>query len=316
MFATLSAKLFGEPERELFTKDEIRDVVTASEHEGHLKAGERMMIQNVLKLDERNAGEMMTPRLDVFCLEMHRKVGEVLDAILAEGYSRVPVYDTKMDQMRGVILVKDLLKMVKEKRKGLSLEEVMQPLLVVPENKKLDGVLREFQRRKAALAIVLDEHGLFIGIVTIEDVLEELVGEIYDESDLQESAAVQRLGDGSLLVSAKTLIAELNEQHSLAIPENDDYDTLAGFLMNSVGRIPRQGEEFTIGALRLIVERAAHHRVVTVKVVRAERQRVAGVIIKTVRAPAVQVCGKAPAHEPGRKQTGRRRSVQPTRRRK
>jgi len=272
-FAKLFAKLFGEPERELFTKDEVRDVVVASEHEGHLKAGERMMIQNVLKLDERNAGEVMTPRLDVFCLEMHKKVDEVIDAILVEGYSRVPVYDTKMDQMRGVVLVKDLLKVVEEGRKGLSLEEVMQPLLVVPENKKLDGVLREFQRRKAALAIVMDEHGLFIGIVTIEDVLEELVGEIYDENDLQESEAVRQLEDDSLLVSGKTLIAELNEKHGLAIPESDDYDTLAGFLMNSFGRIPRQGEELKTGSLRLTVERAAQHRVVTVRVMRLERKQ-------------------------------------------
>jgi CBS domain containing-hemolysin-like protein len=265
--ARVFTRLFGEPEKEAVTEEEVREVLRASEHDGHLKSREREMIQNVLKLDDRSADEAMTPRLDVFCLEMHKKVSEVIDTMIAEGYSRVPVYDTRMDQMRGVVIVKELLLALKEGKTGVTLEEVMQPILFVPENKKLDALLREFQRRKAAMGIVVDEHGLFIGIITIEDILEELVGEIYDENDVHELEEVRKLDGRTYLISGKTLIAELNERLGFAIPEEEDYDTLAGFLMDRFGRIPKPGEETLVGRLRLLAEKVTQHRIVTVRAV-------------------------------------------------
>ncbi len=265
--AKVFTRLFGEPEHETVTEEEVREVLRASEHDGHLKTREREMIQNVLKLDDRSADEAMTPRLDVFCLEMHQKVSEAIDTIIAEGYSRVPVYDTRMDQMRGVVIVKELLLALKEDKTAVTLEEVMQPLLFVPENKKLDALLREFQRRKAAMGVVVDEHGLFIGIITIEDILEELVGEIYDENDVSELAEVQKMDGQTYLISGKTLIAELNERLRFVLPEEEDYDTLAGFLMDRFGRIPKPGEELRVGSLRLVIEKVTQHRIVTVRAI-------------------------------------------------
>ncbi len=265
--ARVFTRLFGEPERETVTEEEVREVLQASEHDGHLKSREREMIQNVLKLDDRSVDEAMTPRLDVFCLEMHQKVSEAIDTIIAEGYSRVPVFDTRMDQMRGVVIVKELLLALKEGKTAVTLEQVMQPVLFVPENKKLDALLREFQRRKAAMGVVVDEHGLFIGIITIEDILEELVGEIYDENDVSELAEVQKLDGQTYLISGKTLIADLNERLKFTIPEEEDYDTLAGFLMDRFGRIPKPGEELRVGNLRLLMEKVAQHRIVTVRAI-------------------------------------------------
>jgi len=279
-FTKLFTRLFGEPEKETVTQEEIQDVIRASEHDGHLKAGEREMIQNVLKLDDRSADEVMTPRLDVFCLEMHKKISEVMETIIAEGFSRVPVYDTKMDQMRGVVIVKDLLVALKEGKTHLTLQELMQPILVIPENKKLDSILREFQRKKAVMAVVVDEHGLFIGVITIEDVLEELVGEIYDENDVFELAEVQKLEPNVYLVNGKTIIGELNEELGFGIPETDDYDTLAGFVLHRFGRIPKPGEETRFGHLRLIVEKAAQHRVISVKIIVEEKSHKEHVVEK------------------------------------
>jgi putative hemolysin len=263
-FTLLFNKVFGEPEKERVTAEEVSAMARVGEQDGHIKRREREMIQSVLALDDRNVTEIMTPRLDVFCLDMNTSIADVLDKVVAEGYSRIPVYDGRMDKMQGVVIVKDLLrKVIREGRKG-QVKDVMQDVLFVPENKKLDSLMREFQRKKAPFAIVVDEHGLFIGIVSMEDVLEELVGEIYDENDHDERAPVHKHEDGSYFVSGKTLISELNEDHAFSLPESEDYDTLAGYLMGKLGRIPLQGDEVVTDGWRFTVNRVAAHRIVSV----------------------------------------------------
>jgi len=215
----------------------------------------------------------MTPRLDVFCLEMHRPIVEVIDEILERGYSRIPLYDRSMDRLKGVVLVKDLLRALKEGREREILKELLQHVLFVPESKKLDSVLREFQRRKSPFAVVVDEHGLFIGIVTIEDILEELVGEIYDENDSVHGTLVKRLDEATLLIPGKMLIEDLNEEQKLALPVSGEYDTIGGFVMNRLGRIPEVGDRIAHGRWTYTVERVSQHRIVLVRALAAAPKR-------------------------------------------
>lgn len=267
--ASFFTRFFGEAERERVTEEEVRDLIVASEKDGMIKKREREMIQGVLDLDDMNIEEIMTPRLDVFCLEMHQRVDEVIDAILETGYSRVPVYDKRMDNIKGVVLVRNLLRTLRE-GKQVTLKEVMQEALCMPSSKKLDKLLREFQKRKNPFAIVVDEHGLFIGIVTMEDVLEELVGEIYDEKDPADEAIVVKTGEDSYRIPAKIALGDLNAEYHFGLPESQDYDTMGGLFLDRHGRVPKEGASIEVNGWRLVAEKVTHNRVV---IVVAERLR-------------------------------------------
>jgi putative hemolysin len=258
--ASIFTKMFGEPEPERVTEEEVVDIIHASEQDGHIKKREREMIQGVLDLDDTNVEEIMTPRLDVFSLEMHRTIGEVIDEVLESGFSRIPVYNRSQDEIKGVVLVKDLLKALKDERGELLLEAVAQDVLFVPANKKLDSVLREFQKKKSPFAMVVDEHGLVIGLLSIEDVLEELVGEIYDENDPQDDAVIQKIDKHSFIIPGKLLIADLNDELGLKLPESEDYDTLAGLVMGKLGRIPKPGAVVKVAQWKLTVKNVTHHQ--------------------------------------------------------
>ncbi len=260
--ASVFTRLFGEAERERVTEESISDLLTLGEKDGMIKQQEREMIQNIFKFDDTSVDEVMTPRLDVFLLERHQRVSEVMPLILEKGFTRIPLYEERCDNIKGLVNTKDLLAALHEK-KDCTLSELMKPVLFVPENKKLDSLLREFQRKHTPFAVVLDEHGLFIGIVTLEDVLEELVGELYDENDPAERLVIP-MSSHSYHVSAKALVADLNEEYDFQLPESDEYDTLGGLIMAQLGHIPRPGEELRIGRVQLTVKHVARNRIVDV----------------------------------------------------
>lgn len=269
LIASVFTRFFGEPEKEHITEQEVAEIAVLSERQGQIKRREREMIQNVLAFDTRTVEEVMTPRLDVFSLEMHLPLKEAMPQIIASGFSRIPVYDKKMDKMKGVVLVKDLLPLMDRK---IKLQDAMKPVLFVPENKKLDVLLREFQKKKSPFALVIDEHGLFIGLLTVEDILEELVGEIYDEADKVETR-IKKIDKNTFLVSGKASIQNLNDRQNLGIPQQEDYDTLAGYLMDRMGRIPTDGEEFSENNLLFTIERVLGNRIAQVKVSRTPAKR-------------------------------------------
>ncbi|RME30890.1 HlyC/CorC family transporter [Candidatus Woesearchaeota archaeon] len=262
--AKIFTRLFGEAEKERVTEEEISDLLSLGEKEGMIKQRERKMIQNIFKFDDTSVDEIMTPRLDVFLLDMHERVRAVMPDVIAHGFTRIPVYDQRMDNIKGVVNTKDLLATLHE-GKDCPLSALMKPVLFVPENKKLDSLLREFQKKRAPFAVVLDEHGLFIGIVTIEDLLEELVGELYDENDA-DVREVRKVESHTFLVSAKALVEDLNEDYGFKLPESEEYDTLGGLIMARLGRIPSQGEELRVGHVKLTVEKMARNRIVTVRI--------------------------------------------------
>lgn len=261
-------RLFGEPEPERVTEEEVLDMVEASAADGALKPREEEMIRNVLEFDDTNVDEVMTPRLDVYSLEMRVKVKEVIAEALDRGFTRIPIYDRKMDNVRGVVNIKDLLRALHEGRGDAPLKSIMQPAFVVPETRKIDSLLREFQKRKNPFAIVVDEHGLFIGVITVEDILEELVGEIYDEGERAEEP-VRKLAADTWLVLGKTPIDELNEKYGFSLPESDEYDTLAGYLLNLLGKVPREQRRVVDGKYEFLIEQVRQNRIEYVKILKS-----------------------------------------------
>jgi len=184
--------------------------------------------------------------------------------LVESGFSRVPVYEDSADNMIGVVYIKDALRAL-QKRQPLVLRKILQPVHFVPENKKVGALLKELQKRRTHLAMVVDEHGSVTGLVTMEDLLEEIVGEIQDEYDWEERP-VERLRDGSLVVEGTTAASELREAHHIPIPVSEEFDTVAGFMLNSLGALPRGGEVVGVGDYRLTVVDVERNRISKVKI--------------------------------------------------
>ena len=267
--AKIFTRFFGKAETEQVTEEEINELIKEGEEVGSIKSREREIIENVFRFDDMTADEVMTPRLDVVCLDVNNQLIDVLDQIIEQGFSRFPVHDGNKDDIKGVLLLKDVLNSL-GKKVNPKLSEIMVPAFFVPENRNLDSLLKEFQHKKNPFAIVIDEHGLFIGIVTIEDLLEELVGEIYDEDDA-ESHDIKKVSKGTFVVSGKALVEELNNEQGFSLPISEDYDTIAGLIMDKLGRVPIDGEEIEIEKTILVVNSMHRNRVNVVTIHRASQ---------------------------------------------
>ncbi len=232
------------------TNDRVQSIADLSalvSHGGETGAfdeDEHNMLRGVVGFSETVAREVMTPRTDLASIEADASLPEVLRTIVDSGYSRFPVRGSDIDDIKGILLVKDLLPTLAKGGNAdsarFSLNRVLREPYFIPGAKPIDDLLNEFKRRKLHMAIVLDEHGGVDGVVTLEDLLEEIVGDIYDESDIPETDASYG-EDGSLIVDGGILVTDLNERFGLSIPEGE-YDTIAGFIFTSLGRIPERGD--------------------------------------------------------------------------
>ncbi len=222
-------------------EQEILDVVSEGEKHGAVDETEKEMIESVIELRDTTVGQIMTPRIEIVALDMHASVAEARKLIIDRGHSRVPLYDQNIDQIVGVLYAKDLLRIESGDETGLRL--LMRKVPFVPESKSLRNLLREFQESQVHLAIVIDEYGGTAGLVTIEDILEELVGEIADEYDRPEPQPLQRIDPSTIEADARLRIDELNDEMDIELPESKDYDTIGGFVLYELGRIPKNGEE-------------------------------------------------------------------------
>jgi magnesium and cobalt exporter, CNNM family len=225
------------------TEEELLTFVEVVEEEGEIKEEEKELIHNIIEFDDTSASEIMTPRGDMFVLEAEQPID--LLTLLQSGYSRIPVIDGGLDNVIGVLHLKDLFMHQATYEKPPDLKALMTQAYFVPENKKLDSLLRQFKKRQQHLAIVVDEHGGVSGLITLEDVLEELVGEISDETDKVEPHIVQ-IKRGEWLVLGKTEIEEVNETLGMAIPDIKEYDTFSGYILDRIGRIPSLKEEIEL----------------------------------------------------------------------
>lgn len=246
---------------------EILDAVRHGESRGAVDASETEMIRSVMVLDETSVGEIMTPRTDIVGIGADATMDEIRELIRTDGHSRIPVYDATIDHVVGILYARDLLV---ANGTEFSLREKMRDVTFVPETKDLASLLKEFQANRVHIAIVLDEYGGTAGLVTIEDILEELVGEITDEHDEPPVPPIDRIDERTAEVDARLRVDEINDELDLALPEDEAYDTIGGFVLSKMGRIPRNSESFVEGDVRIEVVKAADRVVNRLRIHRLE----------------------------------------------
>ena len=252
------------------TAQELRLIVERGGEQGILEAEEEQMINAVIELGGRRIHEVMVPRIAIVSLPASATFDETLERIIAEGHSRVPVYESSVDEVIGILYAKDLLPFLKSTvTQPPDLRTLLRTPVFVPESMSIDDLLHEFQRRKVHIAIVLDEDGGTAGLVTIEDLLEEIVGESQDEYD-EEEPLIERLDDDRALVDGRASVEDLLDIWDIKVPleDEDEYDTVGGLVYHRVGGIPQPGDEIRVDGLRLTVETTDGRRVGRVLVVR------------------------------------------------
>ena len=243
-------KLGGE--MEAHSEEELRIMISSATASGELEPEEREYLNNVFDFGDRVAREVMVPRPDIEALRVDLPLAEMVDAAVFGRYTRYPVYEEDLDHVLGVVHVKDLLRAARENPDDFDVRPIIRDCLVVPENKPIEQILREFQKRKLQMAIVIDEWGSVEGLITIEDVLEEIVGEIQDEFDEGE-AAIEEIGDGVYAVDGRIPITEVNEYFELDLP-HEDFDTIGGYVLGSLGRPPEPGDTVEADGITLHVK--------------------------------------------------------------
>ena len=218
------------------------------EEEGEIKEEEKEYITNIFEFDDTSCSEIMTPRADMFVIDVSEDMD--IKKILNTGFSRIPVIEDSIDNIIGILNLKDLFASFQkactaESESSLDVKKIMRKPYFIPESKKLDSLLQDFKQKKIHIAIVVDEHGGISGIVTLEDVVEEIIGEIIDETDRM-TPDIVRLKGNKWLVAGKIDIDDLNKELSIEIPESNTYDTFSGFFLEQIGRIPKSGESIII----------------------------------------------------------------------
>jgi len=247
----LGVRLIGgriKDEEKLTSQADLDALTAVSDSEEILEEDEREMIHGIFDLVSTVAREVMTPRTDMVYLEVSTDLSDVLATVMEKGHSRIPVYEDNIDNIVGILHVKDLLRCWYEHKDLVKLADIIRPPLLVPETKKIDDLLQEFKSARTHMAIVLDEYGGTAGLVTIEDVLEEIVGEIEDEYD-EEDHLIEENTDGSYSVDAKVPISEINDLLSVDLP-SEDSDSIGGLVVNYLGRVPQAGESFSYDGAR------------------------------------------------------------------
>jgi len=241
-----------------------------------IETDERALIHSIIEFGDTIVREVMVPRPDMCSVEAERTVSETLGTAMAAGYSRLPVYAQNVDNIVGVAYTKDLVRAEREQNSDTPVRQFVREPHFVPETKRVSRLMREMQERQYHMAIVVDEYGGTAGLVTLEDLIEELVGEIVDEYDVEEPP-VERLGNGELSVSARLDVDDLNELAQTELPEGD-WDTVGGLLFNLLGRVPGEGESVETGGVRLVAEKVQGNRIGRIRVVRlaAPSERTAG----------------------------------------
>jgi CBS domain containing-hemolysin-like protein len=241
---------------------ELREVVDMAQQRGVVADEERRMIQSVFELGDTPAREVMVPRTEMVWIESDKTAGQASSLAVRSGHSRIPVIGENVDDVVGVVYLKDLVQQAYSTNGGIDARvgEVMRQPVFVPDSKPLDELLREMQRDRNHMALLVDEYGAIAGLVTIEDVLEEIVGEIADEYDTDEVAPVEELGDKNFRVSARLPLEDLAELYELELDDDLDVDTVGGLLAHELGRVPLPGAEVTWDTLRLRAEGGRDHR--------------------------------------------------------
>ncbi len=270
-FSVLVSKMLGaDPDRakEEITEEEIRMLVDVGNEIGFIEESQKEMINNIFEFDDTTAGEVMTHRTEVVAVEKDAKISDIIYLAINEGFSRLPVYDKDLDSIIGLIYVKDLLCLVGcDSSEEFKIEDFIRTVIYVPESTKCRTLFAEFKKSKAHLAVVVDEYGGTAGIVSMEDILESIVGEIEDEYDEQEEE-ITEISDGNYVIEGTTRLDDLSELLDADFTSDEDFDTLGGFLFHMLGFIPKEGEEAEVvhGGYKFSVLSMDERRIDKVKV--------------------------------------------------
>lgn len=252
------------------TEEELRLLVTVGEEEGVLEEEETEMINSIFEFADTTVREVMIPRIDMVTLESDATVDEAVDVALQGGFSRIPVYEETIDNVIGILYTKDMLRQLREDHNTLPIRDLVRPAYFVPETKKLDDLLREIRQRRTHMVIVVDEYGSVAGLVTIEDLVEEIVGDIQDEYD-REEILYEKINDNEYVFDAKISIEEFNELMDADLG-NEDYETLGGFLYAQLDKIPIAGDTITYKNMTFTVLATRGRRITKVRVERIHTQ--------------------------------------------
>lgn len=254
----------GDPHQQqpFITEDEIIRFVNVGEEEGVIEVGEKEMIHSIFEFDDTVVREIMVPRIDIVATEVDTTLAEAVELIIENGHSRIPVYSETIDNIVGILYAKDLLRFIQVGFGEMTIAGLMRRAYYVPESKKVNQLLSELRHEKVHMAIVLDEYGGTAGIVTIEDLIEEIVGDIQDEYDF-EDVDYNFITERELIVDAGMPIDELNDLVNLSLPE-EDYDTVGGVLLSILGHVPVPGETLEYDAARFTIKEMAGHRILKI----------------------------------------------------
>lgn len=240
-------------------EEELNDLLDHGAESGALTRHSGDMIHSIFEFNDTVARKIMTPRIDVAGIEKNSTIGDIIETTLKDSYSRLPVYEGDLDHIVGLVMVKDLLGFWGKDLNTPLPPEIIRPVILVHGNKKIGDLLNELRHKKSHLAIILDEYGGTAGIVTLEDIIEEIVGDIHDEYDTEEVEDIKELSPCVFLATGQANISDLNDRLALNIP-NGNYETLGGFLTDQLGRVPQIGEEIRYNHRVLFSVRAADNR--------------------------------------------------------
>ena len=246
------------------TEDDLKTLVDTSEEEGGIEHDERRMIYSIFQFGETLTREIMVPRIDVLTIDVHTSLPDAVDAFLQSGHSRIPVYEETIDNILGLLYAKDLLRVWREGNHLDSLRDLLRPAYFVPEAKTIDELLTEMQSQRVHMAVVVDEYGGMAGLVTLEDIIEEIFGEIQDEYDQGEQSPYQVTKDGDYLFLGGVDLDDFNDVMGCRLP-TDEADTLAGHIYSQLGHVPNAGESVQKNNLLLTVEEVSAQRIQTVR---------------------------------------------------
>ena len=264
----ISGLLATRVKKQLLSKEELKTLIEVSEEKGALEEDEKEMIHSIFEFSKTTVKEIMVPRIDMVCVDKSVPVNELIDLIKTEGHTRIPLYDEKVDNILGVIHAKELLPFIESTSDQIDLVSLARPTLFVPESKSIDELLKDFQVEKQHMAIVVDEYGGTAGLITLEDVLEEIVGEIQDEYDTEEKPLYKKIDENHILVDAKIDLDVLNDELNLNLPLDISYESLGGFILSLIGSVPGKKQEIKYHNYKFIVEKIDRDRILEVLIIK------------------------------------------------
>lgn len=253
--------------KHLLSREELKTIIEVIEEKNALEEDEKEMIHSIFEFSKTTAKEIMVPRIDMVCADRSMPLNELIDLIITEGYTRIPIYEEKVDNILGVIHAKALLPFIRDPEQQVDLVSLARPVLFVPGSKPIDELLKDFQIEKQHMAVVVDEYGGTAGLITLEDVIEEIVGEIQDEYD-SEKPLFKQIGDNQFLIDAKIDLDVLNEELDIELPMDQSYESLGGFIFSLIGSVPEKKQEIAFGSYKFIIEKVDRNRIMEVLLIK------------------------------------------------